>query len=50
MEELEGLDLRRSEYTTDSFIPNSKSSDLIKPEGDDDDDTRKSLSMQFKKV
>ncbi|XP_070507323.1 choline/ethanolamine transporter flvcr2a isoform X2 [Chironomus tepperi] len=41
MDATEGLDLRRPEYTMDSFIPNSKSSDLIKP--DDDEETRKPL-------
>ena len=48
MEETKELDHRHSEYTMDSFIPNSKSSDLMKPETDDDDDeARKPLGLQF---
>lgn len=44
MDETEGLDLKRPEYSMDSYIPNSKSSDLIKP---NDDESRKPLSMKF---
>ncbi|KAL7045994.1 hypothetical protein ACKWTF_002426 [Chironomus riparius] len=45
MEETKELEHRHYEYTMDSFIPNSKSSDLMKPETDDnnDDEARKPL-------